>query len=190
MRTRVLACVCWGLLCSRVEPSLLAPEQWCVPQSAGHGVTAPSLLQPLKVVDPDHPLAALVRKAQADSPAPTPPAADGAAAQPSPAEYAADCEYLPCPPARTGRWAAQRVPRAWGQAAQACRRALASPPAGGRVLVLTTGPRPLCVPEGRGRGQGQTAGPGRLPRSAETASRGPVPQQGQDVGCRMSPLLP
>ncbi|XP_044099494.1 splicing factor, suppressor of white-apricot homolog isoform X2 [Neovison vison] len=47
------------------------------------------LMKPLKVVDPDHPLAALVRKAQADSPAPTPPSADGSA-QPSQAEYAAD----------------------------------------------------------------------------------------------------
>ncbi|XP_039077210.1 splicing factor, suppressor of white-apricot homolog isoform X2 [Hyaena hyaena] len=47
------------------------------------------LMKPLKVVDPDHPLAALVRKAQADSPAPVPPTADGAA-QPSQVEYAAD----------------------------------------------------------------------------------------------------
>ncbi|KAF0880804.1 ULK1 kinase, partial [Crocuta crocuta] len=47
------------------------------------------LMKPLKVVDPDHPLAALVRKAQADSPAPAPPTADGAA-QPSQVEYAAD----------------------------------------------------------------------------------------------------
>ena len=51
-------------------------------------------LQPLKVVDPDHPLAALVRKAQADSPAPTPPTADGAAVQPSQVEYTTDCEYF------------------------------------------------------------------------------------------------
>lgn len=48
------------------------------------------LMKPLKVVDPDHPLAMLVRKAQADSPAPTPPAADGAAVQPAQAEYTAD----------------------------------------------------------------------------------------------------
>ncbi|XP_070331140.1 splicing factor, suppressor of white-apricot homolog isoform X3 [Odocoileus virginianus] len=48
------------------------------------------LMKPLKVVDPDHPLAALVRKAQADSPAPTPPTADGAAVQPSQVEYSAD----------------------------------------------------------------------------------------------------
>lgn len=83
-----------------------------MPQNTGHGVTVrPLCLQPLKVVDPDHPLAALVRKAQADSPAPTPPAADGAAAQPSPAEYTADCEYLPCRPAHAGRRATQRVPR-------------------------------------------------------------------------------
>lgn len=49
--------------------------------------------QPLKVVDPDHPLAALVRKAQADSSAPAPPTADGTPAQPSQVEYTADCEY-------------------------------------------------------------------------------------------------
>uniref|UniRef100_A0A8C6DJ00 Splicing factor, suppressor of white-apricot homolog n=1 Tax=Moschus moschiferus TaxID=68415 RepID=A0A8C6DJ00_MOSMO len=48
------------------------------------------LVKPLKVVDPDHPLAALVRKAQADSPAPTPPTADGAAVQPSQVEYTTD----------------------------------------------------------------------------------------------------
>lgn len=48
------------------------------------------LMKPLKVVDPDHPLAMLVRKAQADSPAPTPPAADGATVQPTQADYAAD----------------------------------------------------------------------------------------------------
>lgn len=63
-------------------------------------IMRPLCLQPLKVVDPDHPLAALVRKAQADSPAPAPPTADGAA-QPSQVEYAADCEYLAVwPPAR------------------------------------------------------------------------------------------
>lgn len=48
------------------------------------------LMKPLKVVDPDHPLAVLVRKAQADSPAPTPPSAEGAAGQPSQAEYTSD----------------------------------------------------------------------------------------------------
>nr|XP_036870041.1 splicing factor, suppressor of white-apricot homolog isoform X2 [Manis javanica] len=48
------------------------------------------LMKPLKVVDPDHPLAALVRKAQADSPAPAPPPADGAAPQPSQVEYTTD----------------------------------------------------------------------------------------------------
>lgn len=53
----------------------------------------PLCLQPLKVVDPDHPLAVLVRKAQADSPAPTPPTAGGTT-QPSQVEYTADCEYL------------------------------------------------------------------------------------------------
>ncbi|XP_058547514.1 splicing factor, suppressor of white-apricot homolog isoform X2 [Neofelis nebulosa] len=47
------------------------------------------LMKPLKVVDPDHPLAALVRKAQADGPAPAPPTADGAT-QPSQVEYTAD----------------------------------------------------------------------------------------------------
>lgn len=64
-------------------------------QNAGCGVTLhPLSLQPLKVVDPDHPLAALVRKAQADSPAPAAPTADGAAVRPSQLEYTADCEYL------------------------------------------------------------------------------------------------
>lgn len=48
------------------------------------------LMKPLKVVDPDHPLAALVRKAQADSSAPTPHPADGAPVQPSQVEYTAD----------------------------------------------------------------------------------------------------
>ncbi|XP_059532705.1 splicing factor, suppressor of white-apricot homolog isoform X5 [Myotis daubentonii] len=48
------------------------------------------LMKPLKVVDPDHPLAMLVRKAQADSPAPTPPSAEGAAGQPSQVEYTSD----------------------------------------------------------------------------------------------------
>lgn len=54
------------------------------------------LMKPLKVVDPDHPLAALVRKAQADSSTPTPHSADGAPVQPSQADYAADCEYSLC----------------------------------------------------------------------------------------------
>ncbi|KAM7051096.1 splicing factor, suppressor of white-apricot homolog isoform 1-T1 [Molossus nigricans] len=48
------------------------------------------LMKPLKVVDPDHPLAVLVRKAQADSPAPTPASADGASGQPSQVEYTSD----------------------------------------------------------------------------------------------------
>ncbi|XP_051060977.1 splicing factor, suppressor of white-apricot homolog isoform X7 [Phodopus roborovskii] len=48
------------------------------------------LMKPLKVVDPDHPLAALVRKAQADSSAPAPPTADGTPAQPSQVEYTTD----------------------------------------------------------------------------------------------------
>ncbi|XP_004844060.1 splicing factor, suppressor of white-apricot homolog isoform X3 [Heterocephalus glaber] len=48
------------------------------------------LMKPLKVVDPDHPLAALVRKAQADSSAPTPHTTDGTPTQPSQVEYTAD----------------------------------------------------------------------------------------------------
>ncbi|XP_004690890.1 PREDICTED: splicing factor, suppressor of white-apricot homolog isoform X1 [Condylura cristata] len=49
------------------------------------------LMKPLKVVDPDHPLAVLVRKAQADSPAPPQPAVEGGAAtQPPAEEYTAD----------------------------------------------------------------------------------------------------
>ncbi|CAH7247553.1 Sfswap [Phodopus roborovskii] len=52
------------------------------------------LMKPLKVVDPDHPLAALVRKAQADSSAPAPPTADGTPAQPSQVEYTTDCDAL------------------------------------------------------------------------------------------------
>ncbi|XP_037672546.1 splicing factor, suppressor of white-apricot homolog isoform X2 [Choloepus didactylus] len=48
------------------------------------------LMKPLKVVDPDHPLAALVRKAQADSSTPTAQAAEGTAAQTSQVEYTAD----------------------------------------------------------------------------------------------------
>lgn len=47
--------------------------------------------QPLKVVDPDHPLAALVRKAQSDNNSSTPQSADGAAVQTSP-EYSSDCK--------------------------------------------------------------------------------------------------
>ena len=75
--------------------NLLATEGFCMTWNAGNGVTWRLLsLQPLKVVDPDHPLAALVRKAQADSPAPTPPTADGAAVQPSQVEYTTDCEYF------------------------------------------------------------------------------------------------
>ncbi|XP_045152670.1 splicing factor, suppressor of white-apricot homolog [Echinops telfairi] len=48
------------------------------------------LMKPLKVVDPDHPLAALVRKAQADSSTPTPPPAEGTTGQPPQVEYPAD----------------------------------------------------------------------------------------------------
>ncbi|XP_006901035.1 PREDICTED: splicing factor, suppressor of white-apricot homolog [Elephantulus edwardii] len=48
------------------------------------------LMKPLKVVDPDHPLAALVRKAQADSSTPTSQAAEGTTAQPPQVEYTAD----------------------------------------------------------------------------------------------------
>lgn len=48
--------------------------------------------QPLKVVDPDHPLAALVRKAQSDSNSSTPQSTDGAAVQISQAEYSSDCK--------------------------------------------------------------------------------------------------
>ncbi|XP_074061344.1 splicing factor, suppressor of white-apricot homolog isoform X6 [Macrotis lagotis] len=48
------------------------------------------LMKPLKVVDPDHPLAALVRKAQADSNASTPQTADGAAVQTGQVEYTSD----------------------------------------------------------------------------------------------------
>ncbi|KAM6423521.1 splicing factor, suppressor of white-apricot homolog isoform 3-T3 [Liasis olivaceus] len=47
------------------------------------------LMKPLKVVDPDHPLAALVRKAQADNLA-APQTAEGAAAQSSQVEYSSD----------------------------------------------------------------------------------------------------
>ncbi|XP_032561452.1 splicing factor, suppressor of white-apricot homolog isoform X2 [Chiroxiphia lanceolata] len=48
------------------------------------------LMKPLKVVDPDHPLAALVRKAQSDNSSSTPQSADGAAVQTSQAEYSSD----------------------------------------------------------------------------------------------------
>lgn len=48
--------------------------------------------QPLKVVDPDHPLAALVRKAQSDNNSSTPQSTDGAAVQASQAEYSSDCK--------------------------------------------------------------------------------------------------
>ncbi|XP_008059545.1 splicing factor, suppressor of white-apricot homolog isoform X2 [Carlito syrichta] len=48
------------------------------------------LMKPLKVVDPDHPLAALVRKAQADSSTPTPHTTDGTPVQPSQVEYTTD----------------------------------------------------------------------------------------------------
>lgn len=48
--------------------------------------------QPLKVVDPDHPLAALVRKAQSDNNSSTPQSTDGAAVQTSQAEYSSDCK--------------------------------------------------------------------------------------------------
>ncbi|KFO59374.1 Splicing factor, suppressor of white-apricot, partial [Corvus brachyrhynchos] len=48
------------------------------------------LMKPLKVVDPDHPLAALVRKAQSDNNSSTPRSTDGAAVQTSQAEYSSD----------------------------------------------------------------------------------------------------
>uniref|UniRef100_A0A8C6ZQI6 Splicing factor, suppressor of white-apricot homolog n=1 Tax=Nothoprocta perdicaria TaxID=30464 RepID=A0A8C6ZQI6_NOTPE len=48
------------------------------------------LMKPLKVVDPDHPLAALVRKAQSDNNSSTPQSTDGAAAQTSQVEYSSD----------------------------------------------------------------------------------------------------
>nr|XP_004668925.2 splicing factor, suppressor of white-apricot homolog isoform X2 [Jaculus jaculus] len=48
------------------------------------------LMKPLKVVDPDHPLAALVRKAQADSSSPAQSTTDGTPAQPSQVEYTTD----------------------------------------------------------------------------------------------------
>ncbi|XP_008500983.1 splicing factor, suppressor of white-apricot homolog isoform X2 [Calypte anna] len=48
------------------------------------------LMKPLKVVDPDHPLAALVRKAQSDNSSSAPQSTDGAAVQTSQAEYSSD----------------------------------------------------------------------------------------------------
>ncbi|KAM6051521.1 LOW QUALITY PROTEIN: splicing factor, suppressor of white-apricot homolog [Theristicus caerulescens] len=48
------------------------------------------LMKPLKVVDPDHPLAALVRKAQSDNNSSTTQSTDGAAVQTSQAEYSSD----------------------------------------------------------------------------------------------------
>ncbi|KAK2522742.1 Sfswap [Columba guinea] len=48
------------------------------------------LMKPLKVVDPDHPLAALVRKAQSDNSSSIPQSTDGAAVQTSQAEYSSD----------------------------------------------------------------------------------------------------
>ncbi|XP_032661868.1 splicing factor, suppressor of white-apricot homolog isoform X6 [Chelonoidis abingdonii] len=48
------------------------------------------LMKPLKVVDPDHPLAALVRKAQSDNNSSTPQSADGGAIQTSQVDYPAD----------------------------------------------------------------------------------------------------
>ncbi|KYO39566.1 splicing factor, suppressor of white-apricot-like protein isoform C [Alligator mississippiensis] len=48
------------------------------------------LMKPLKVVDPDHPLAALVRKAQSDNNSSTPQSTDGAAIQSSQVEYPTD----------------------------------------------------------------------------------------------------
>ncbi|XP_075754530.1 splicing factor, suppressor of white-apricot homolog isoform X2 [Pelodiscus sinensis] len=48
------------------------------------------LMKPLKVVDPDHPLAALVRKAQSDNNSSAPQSADGASIQTSQVDYPAD----------------------------------------------------------------------------------------------------
>lgn len=53
-----------------------------------------NFFQPLKVVDPDHPLAALVRKAQSDNNSSTPQSTDGAAVQTSQAEYSSDCKCI------------------------------------------------------------------------------------------------
>lgn len=46
------------------------------------------------MVDPDHPLAALVRKAQSDNNSSTPQSTDGAAVQTSQAEYSSDCKCV------------------------------------------------------------------------------------------------
>lgn len=46
------------------------------------------------MVDPDHPLAALVRKAQSDNNSSTPQSTDGAAVQTSQAEYSSDCKCI------------------------------------------------------------------------------------------------
>lgn len=48
----------------------------------------------MKVVDPDHPLAALVRKAQSDNNSATPQSTDGAAVPTSQAEYSSDCKCI------------------------------------------------------------------------------------------------
>ncbi|XP_065595189.1 splicing factor, suppressor of white-apricot homolog isoform X3 [Cyrtonyx montezumae] len=48
------------------------------------------LMKPLKVVDPDHPLAALVRKAQSDNNSSATQSTDGAAVQTSQVEYSSD----------------------------------------------------------------------------------------------------
>lgn len=50
--------------------------------------------KPLKVVDPDHPLAALVRKAQADNKLATTQMAEAAAVRASQIEYPSDCKYI------------------------------------------------------------------------------------------------
>ncbi|KAJ7397870.1 hypothetical protein BTVI_131058 [Pitangus sulphuratus] len=61
------------------------------PFVAPPGLNVPSDVElPLKVVDPDHPLAALVRKAQSDNNSSTAQSADGAAVQTSQAEYSSD----------------------------------------------------------------------------------------------------
>lgn len=50
--------------------------------------------QPLKVVDPDHPLAVLVRKAQADNNLAAAQSTEGTAVQPSQVEYPSDRKYI------------------------------------------------------------------------------------------------
>lgn len=67
--------------------------------AAGVPLTHSSVPQPLRVIDPDHPLAALVRKAKQEkngsAAAPAPPPAPEEGAQPSvptQAEYTADRE--------------------------------------------------------------------------------------------------